>query len=219
MAIIPSGQKFHTVSSGVDTNDKGSARSNADRDIYTMQDVLDTVGSNRPAGVNSLENLTGDLNLVGAGTVTVTDNGSDTITITGTGGGSSSDSVIINFAFFDSIVRDVYIPVVGETENTAPQRYNRFVIPFNGSVTKIFLVPLGNNYSGGTGGQLSIGRGSATPTIVETQTFASANIGQTVELTYTNSNFAAGDVLTFYLRNGFPLAFSNMMGTILIEKT
>tara|TARA_R100001510_G_scaffold25588_1_gene22489 strand:+ start:1150 stop:1725 length:576 start_codon:yes stop_codon:yes gene_type:complete len=44
MAIIPNGQKFHTVSADVDTNDKGSARSNADREVYTMQDVIDTVG-------------------------------------------------------------------------------------------------------------------------------------------------------------------------------
>ena len=44
MPIIPSGQKFHTVPAEVDTNDKGSARSNADRDIYTMQDIIDTTG-------------------------------------------------------------------------------------------------------------------------------------------------------------------------------
>ena len=45
MAIIPNGQKFHTVSADVDTNDKGSARSNADREVYTMQDILDTTVS------------------------------------------------------------------------------------------------------------------------------------------------------------------------------
>lgn len=44
MAIIPSDQKFHTVPAAVDTNDKGSARSNADRDVYTMQDIIDTTG-------------------------------------------------------------------------------------------------------------------------------------------------------------------------------
>jgi len=44
MAIIPSGQKFHTVPAGVDTADRGSAKSNADRDIYTMQDIIDTAG-------------------------------------------------------------------------------------------------------------------------------------------------------------------------------
>ena len=44
MAIIPSGQKFHTVPGNVETADRGSARSNADRDIYTMQDIIDTTG-------------------------------------------------------------------------------------------------------------------------------------------------------------------------------
>ena len=44
MAIIPNGQKFHTVSADVDTDDKGSARSNSDREVYTMQDIIDTAG-------------------------------------------------------------------------------------------------------------------------------------------------------------------------------
>jgi hypothetical protein len=44
MATIPSGQKFHTVPANVDTDDKGSARANADREIYTMQDIIDTTG-------------------------------------------------------------------------------------------------------------------------------------------------------------------------------
>jgi hypothetical protein len=44
MATIPSGQKFHTVPANVDTDDKGSARANADREIYTMQDIIDTAG-------------------------------------------------------------------------------------------------------------------------------------------------------------------------------
>lgn len=43
MAIIPIAQKFHTVSSSVDTTDRGSAGFQADREIYTMQDVIDTV--------------------------------------------------------------------------------------------------------------------------------------------------------------------------------
>ncbi len=43
MAIIPSDQKFHTVPAEVDTKDKGSARSNADREIFTMQDIVDSV--------------------------------------------------------------------------------------------------------------------------------------------------------------------------------
>ena len=47
--------------------------------------------------VSSLETLTGDLNLVGAGTVTVTDNGSDTITITGSGGGGSTQGEELAF--------------------------------------------------------------------------------------------------------------------------
>lgn len=110
MAIIPSGQKFHTVAPGVDTQDRGSAKSNADREAYTMQDVIDTVGGGGGGGVSSLESLTGALNLAGAGTVTVTDNGSDTITITGSG---ETEGVDVSF-----VVRDTAYGSAGDHEGT-----------------------------------------------------------------------------------------------------
>ena len=43
MAIIPTGQQFHTLSSSVNTTERGSAKANANREAYTMQDVIDTV--------------------------------------------------------------------------------------------------------------------------------------------------------------------------------
>jgi hypothetical protein len=45
MAIIPVAQKFHTVSSTVDTVDRGSAGFQGDREIYTMQDIINTVSA------------------------------------------------------------------------------------------------------------------------------------------------------------------------------
>jgi hypothetical protein len=43
MATIPTGQKFHTVPSNVQTIERGSALANSQREIYTMQDIVDTV--------------------------------------------------------------------------------------------------------------------------------------------------------------------------------
>jgi hypothetical protein len=43
MSTIPSGQKFHTVASNINTVERGSALSNAGRETYTMQDIIDTV--------------------------------------------------------------------------------------------------------------------------------------------------------------------------------
>jgi len=45
MAIIPIAQKFHTVSSTVDTVDRGSAELQSQREIYTMQDIINTVSA------------------------------------------------------------------------------------------------------------------------------------------------------------------------------
>mgnify|MGYP001361197254 CR=1 FL=1 len=42
MATVPGDQKFHTTPGFVDTANQGSARANANRAIYTMQDIIDT---------------------------------------------------------------------------------------------------------------------------------------------------------------------------------
>ncbi len=44
MAIIPNAQKFHTLSSTVDTVDRGSAEFQSQREVYTMQDIKDSIG-------------------------------------------------------------------------------------------------------------------------------------------------------------------------------
>jgi len=44
MAIIPLNQKFHTIENSVVTKERGSALVNAQKNIYTMQDIIDTAG-------------------------------------------------------------------------------------------------------------------------------------------------------------------------------
>ena len=77
MATIPSGQKFHTVASTVDTENKGSAGLNAQRTIFTMQDIQDTVtaggGVDGSGTANSLSRWLDSNTLQDAG---VTDDGS-----------------------------------------------------------------------------------------------------------------------------------------------
>ena len=88
MAIVPLGQKFHTVPSNVQTVERGSALANSQREIYTMQDIIDTVpsgpaykvysaiitqfGNNAPI-VTVLQNTIGDISFqyVGVGSYRV----------------------------------------------------------------------------------------------------------------------------------------------------
>ena len=42
MGTIPSTQKFHTVEASVDTVEYGSSQLAGGREVYTMQDILDT---------------------------------------------------------------------------------------------------------------------------------------------------------------------------------
>jgi len=43
MATIPDLQQFHTLAPDVDTENRGSAMANADRTVYTMTDIINTV--------------------------------------------------------------------------------------------------------------------------------------------------------------------------------
>ena len=92
MAQIPNDQKFHTLSANTPTVERGSAQADALREIYTMQDIIDSVSFG--SGVASLDGLTGVVNLSGAGAVTVSNNGSDTITITGDAGVETLNTLV-----------------------------------------------------------------------------------------------------------------------------
>lgn len=131
------------------------------------------------------------------------------------GGGGGSNSVWKNWAFFDSTIRDVYIPMVGETETNSQQRYNVFVTPSAGSVTKITFYVTGN-MSGGTGGSIQIRKstGAATYATIGTATFSSLSAYGVTTLTYSGATFTQNDRLYFWITNGFPTAYGNIHGTI-----
>jgi hypothetical protein len=63
MAQVPSGQKFHTVPSNVQTEEKGSKLANSQREIYTMQDIVDTVENALPPSAPQI--LIGSINQLG----------------------------------------------------------------------------------------------------------------------------------------------------------
>ena len=158
------------------------------------------------AGTNVTISPTG-----GTGAVTVNASG---------GGGGGTNNVTQNFSFFDSKVpvRDVFIPLTSESENTSIQRYGRYVCAYSGQVEKITIVTTAS-MSGGTGGSIEVIKYSGTtPTTIETVSFASMIGYQTTTLTFSSSSaFVAGDVLAFYLTNGFTIAYGNMSGQILFS--
>lgn len=147
----------------------------------------------------------------GTGAVTVNASG---------GGGGGANNVTQNFSFYDSKVpvQNVFIPMTSESENTSIQRYGRYVCAYSGQVEKITLVTTAS-MSGGTGGSIEVIKYSGTtPTTIETVSFASMIGYQTTTLTFSSSSaFVAGDVLAFYLTNGFTIAYGNMSGQILFS--
>jgi hypothetical protein len=135
---------------------------------------------------------------------------------TPSGGGGGSNNMMTNFAFFDNTIRNVYAPWTSETESTTVQRYNRYVVPVDCTVTSVtiwFSVAL----SGGTGGSIQLleNTSGAAITVRDTVTFSSASVGTTT-FTFTTSNtFTAGEIMMIRMNNGFTSAFGNIVGTVL----
>lgn len=78
MPTIPSGQQFHTLSSTVDTVERGSAQTNSDRAVFTMQEITDTINAIDGSGtVNKIplwsdtDTITDSIITQGAGGITV----------------------------------------------------------------------------------------------------------------------------------------------------
>jgi hypothetical protein len=67
MATIPTGQQFHTLSSTVDTTERGSAFANERRQSFTMQDIKDTIGA--ATSINELSDASAGGGTEATGTV------------------------------------------------------------------------------------------------------------------------------------------------------
>jgi hypothetical protein len=76
MATIPSTQKFHTVEASVDTVEYGSSQLAGGREVYTMQDIIDTVGGG--GGSLPYKLYTAKFTKGVAGSLTVTEISNDT---------------------------------------------------------------------------------------------------------------------------------------------
>lgn len=57
MATIPSGQKFHTIAADVDTMNRGSASANADRSIFTMADIVESIPAHGLSGSGTVDTM------------------------------------------------------------------------------------------------------------------------------------------------------------------
>ena len=95
---IPAGTKFHGVAPGVETENKGSSTANANRDVYTIEQigsvgtsdvqtlVSATDGSNVDLTLDATSGLDSTVQLTAGQHITITQTGGNNITINGGGG-------------------------------------------------------------------------------------------------------------------------------------
>ena len=115
MATIPSTQKFHTVDTSVDTVEYGSSQLAGGREVYTMQDIIDTVGGG--GGSLPYKLYTAKFTKGVAGSLTVTDISNDTgYTFDWVVNGSSLD--IISSGVIEDSVAGIYSTYSLPTDGT-----------------------------------------------------------------------------------------------------
>lgn len=141
------------------------------------------------------------------------------VTIASGGGGGGASYENLRFSFFDSSVRNVYIPWVTETENTSLQRYGRYVMPYDCTVTTLtFMLQAVNISTGPLDWEVRVYNGATLATTNTQSQPATMTAWVPYTLTF-NQAFTAGQVLALRMVNGSTTAVSNIGGTLVLEKT
>lgn len=138
------------------------------------------------------------------------------VTIAGGGGGGGVNNDTLNWSFFDSSVRNVYIPWKGEAENTSLQRYGRWVAPYDGTVTELtFMLMAVNITTGPLDWKFEVYNGVSLSTS-QTQSQPATMFAWTPYTLNYNLSFTKGQVLALFMTNGSTQAISNIGGTVLL---
>jgi len=126
-------------------------------------------------------------------------------------------------SFFDVAIRDVYLPITGESENTLPQRWSKIPMGYDGFLKKVVVR---REYTPPTSGDLTVtlqetpGDGTSVTNveaITVTPTYGSVS---TTVFDFTSAAvLQAGYTYNLLLTNGLNYAMGNTSFTIVIEMT
>ena len=201
MAIIPNAQKFHTLSSSTVTSDLGSARANSGREVYTMQDIINTVDGSisRVTGTGTTNSLVmwtngpngviGDANIqINSTDIAITSSGNNiAIGSTAVSASPGSNSVLIGSSI---------------TTNGSDQQIN---IGYNNTSTGTSNLIIGSSNTQTGNGSYSVLIGSLNTSVGNTSGALGRSNSLTASNTYTlgqsNSSSFTGGVSTAGLMN------------------
>lgn len=136
------------------------------------------------------------------------------------GGGGGGGSTSLNFAFFDSTVRDVYCPWVGETENTSLQRYNRWIAPQSLTLSSMSFVRMTTTVTTGNIQWIAEVYDGAILNTSETQTVtAPITIWQYYTVNFSTITLTTGQIFALKMINSNTggVAAGNIAGTVLFN--
>jgi len=204
MAVIPPDQKFHTLDPLTPTAERGSALANAGREIYTMQDIIDTVAGGGEIDFIELGDTPNSYPLGSAGQAVIVNGAEDGLIFGPAGGNITLEAVLITNItagisrlqyYFDEIDATTGLPRVtgGNTGPTVQGEYS-VGIAISGSAGDVVDLAVHGTFDNV---RFSVGVGD-TPDVSTTLYIGSGSQIYEGQLTTVSSddNFSAGRIVS-----------------------
>jgi len=135
---------------------------------------------------------------------------------------SSKQDMFIKYGFSDTSIRDVYLPVLNQSESASPNYWTKIIAPFTGSLTNLSF-QVGVSQTAGdfsfTLYKVTSGTSGTLSSLENISVTGAKTDFVTYNAVFSSNTFNVGDALVVKFHNNHSSAVSSIWGTIRLEET